>query len=88
MNRLYRENNISKNNHNNSPTTINNTIPAKQIFQTANTNDYMNGDNKVNLNGNSSLWTSPKDIRNGKNFYENYSKENDKRKKEGWCVLY
>ena len=27
-------------------------------------------------------WVS-KDIKNGKNFYENYAKENDRRKKEG-----
>jgi len=43
--------------------------------------NHQNG--AINSNDNSSLWTSPKDIRNGKNFYENYSKENDKRKKEG-----
>ena len=27
-------------------------------------------------------WAS-KDLKNGKNFYENYAKENDRRKKEG-----
>ncbi len=32
---------------------------------------------------NSLPWISPKEMKNGKNFYENYSKENDKRKKEG-----
>ena len=34
-------------------------------------------------NDNSLPWISNKDFKNGKNFYENYSKENDKRKKEG-----
>ena len=38
---------------------------------------------KIANNDNSLPWTSPKEIKNGKNFYENYSKENDKRKKEG-----
>ena len=31
----------------------------------------------------SSLPWSSKDLKNGKNFYENYAKENDRRKKEG-----
>ena len=43
---------------------------------------------KIPNNDNSLPWTSPKEIKNGKNFYENYSKENDKRKKEGILVFH
>jgi hypothetical protein len=69
-----------------SPPVLNSAVPTKPTTQTANYNNnkHMNHQNgAINSNDNSSLWTSPKDIRNGKNFYENYSKENDKRKKEG-----
>ena len=78
-----------------SPPILNSAVPAKPKTQTASTNNnrqtnHHTANGAVNANDNSSLWTSPKDIRNGKNFYEYYSRENDKRKKEGllFCVNY
>ena len=41
-----------------------------------------NNDEMIEKYDSSLPWVS-KDIKNGKNFYENYAKENDRRKKEG-----
>jgi hypothetical protein len=41
-----------------------------------------NNDDLIEKFDSSLPWTS-KDMKNGKNFYENYARENDRRKKEG-----
>lgn len=55
---------------------------------TSSKNPSNDGRNFTQNNTDNSLpWTSQKDIENGRNFYQKYSKENDRRKKEGKIVL-
>lgn len=43
---------------------------------------FTNNDEMIDKYDSTLPWAS-KDLKNGKNFYENYAKENDRRKKEG-----
>jgi hypothetical protein len=64
-----------------TPTSTKKTTTTNNQKQPHHQQQY-NNDDLIEKFDSSLPWTS-KDMKNGKNFYENYARENDRRKKEG-----